>query len=841
MKMAAINFIKRRNKGRSSARIKKIAAIGISMILSASYTISAFDTYDFPQSFINENEIDAEIVVGSNAALDVTYAQLIIDELKNTGITIDEDSSNLQDKTNLVRIIYKDDRISSDDRLSAIKNNNELNYGETLEEVSETNGFDDSDSDFLNQETFKNGISDEDYQQTLKMFGGEFNYAFRDDIETLDKITDGIYYDNGDSFARYTIDFNSAIDLDDTTDLDNDMVGEVLTIMGNEFTIVNIDADGSDLNELELIGGTNKISLEEDERRTIEIDGEEYEIYVNIVTENKVSLEINGKTKSIDLFDTDEISGVTIAVTDLVDSSRDSVNGFAEIVIGGQKIKLQDNNRRVEVNEREINDKFEKYDITSDFSDGNNGMDTITITYKVDKETLLEEGDYLEDVLFNRFKIRYEGIDGNVNYNTLEINVDDDTINLDGKLFNNDRLSRGFIFTTSTNGADGETYLQGDKDDDRIFFSGSNLDLFIPNGITKASATEILIDFTNNDIEGSGFLMSEDTDNQYLYEITNSDSTDKQIDLDEIFDKDTIEEIQPDEFDSEIALNLANIIDNNALGILQLDTSEFGEAIIAFNNDLILDFSNIESTGVSGYIEVYLDTGDADGDNVADILERYTINLGWDVGDEEFDLMIDSNDMDFVNSDFSEIEDNDDVERYVTIYGTQVEYDTDTKDYVKIMIPEKQVRGEVDILFGNSNVEDRIQSMIVNKEYLNQKKDELIDDGYEIVKIENLDESNIINIKGLDIILDTEIDDLNNKIIIGGPAVNSAAAKILGLEYPTLAPKTELNINEAVIRYYDGSESLLIYGYAAKDTRVAVEELLKEDNYLTQEIFISTS
>jgi hypothetical protein len=469
---------------------------------------SAFNTYEFPQSFIKNNQIDAEIVVGSNAAIDATYAQLIIEKLKDTGITIDEESNNFQDKTNLVRITYKDERIDSDDKLNAIKSNNELNYGETLEEVSEINGFDDSDSDFLNEENFDNGISDEDYDQKLKMLGGEFNYAFWNDIDTLDEITDGIYYDNGDSFAQYTIDFSSAIDLDDTTDLDNDMVGEVLTIMGNEFTIVNIDADGSDLNELELIGGTNKISLEEDERTTLKIDGEDYEIYVNIVTENKVSLEVNGKTESIDLFDTDEISGLTIAVTDLVDSSRDSVNGFAEIVIGGQKINLKDNNRRVEVNEQEINDEFEEYDITSDFSDGNIGMDIITITYKVDEETLLEEGDYLEDVLFNSFKIRYEGIEGNVDYNILEINVDDDTINLDGKLFNNDRLSRDFIFTTSTNGADGETYLQGDSDDDRVFFSGSDLGLYLPNGITSVSATEILINFSENDIEGSGFLMS---------------------------------------------------------------------------------------------------------------------------------------------------------------------------------------------------------------------------------------------------------------------------------------------------------------------------------------------
>ncbi|MDA3855861.1 MAG: hypothetical protein PF569_06365 [Candidatus Woesearchaeota archaeon] len=299
--------------------------------------------------------------------------------------------------------------------------------------------------------------------------------------------------------------------------------------------------------------------------------------------------------------------------------------------------------------------------------------------------------------------------------------------------------------------------------------------------------------------------------------------------------------MQPDEFDPEIALNLINTIDNNVLGTLQLDTSEFGSPIIAYENDLILDFTNIESTGISGYLEISLDTSDADGDDSTDILERFNVTLGWDLSDDEFDLIIDDNDPDFVNVGFAEIEDNDDVERYVTVYGTIVEYDTDTQDNVKIMVSEEQIRGEVDILFGNNNIEENTKSIIIDIDELDDKRDELIDDGYEIVKVENLSEEDIINIKAPKIILDTQVNDLNNKIIIGGPAVNKVAAQILGVNFPTLAPDSELDINEAVIRYYDGYNSILIYGYAAKDTKVAIDELLKEDNIQGEEIFISVS
>jgi hypothetical protein len=286
--------------------------------------------------------------------------------------------------------------------------------------------------------------------------------------------------------------------------------------------------------------------------------------------------------------------------------------------------------------------------------------------------------------------------------------------------------------------------------------------------------------------------------------------------------------VQPDEFDPEIALNLINTIDNNVLGTLQLDTSEFGSPIIAYENDLILDFTNIESTGISGYLEISLDTSDADGDDSTDILERFNVTLGWDLSDDEFDLIIDDNDPDFVNVGFAEIEDNDDVERYVTVYGTIVEYDTDTQDNVKIMVSEEQIRGEVDILFGNNNIEENTKSIIIDIDELDDKRDELIDDGYEIVKVENLSEEDIINIKAPKIILDTQ-------------AVNKVAAQILGVNFPTLAPDSELDINEAVIRYYDGYNSILIYGYAAKDTKVAIDELLKEDNIQGEEIFISVS
>ncbi len=103
---------------------------------------------------------------------------------------------------------------------TTVRSNTELNYGEYLgwyndsgtihPGVTESQGFDDSDTDVLEEKRFDNDISDEDYEQTLELLGGHFNYALRDEVDGVTEITDGIFYNSGKAFARYTLNIDGS-------------------------------------------------------------------------------------------------------------------------------------------------------------------------------------------------------------------------------------------------------------------------------------------------------------------------------------------------------------------------------------------------------------------------------------------------------------------------------------------------------------------------------------------------------------------------------------------------------------------------------------------------------
>ena len=63
--------------------------------------------------------------------------------------------------------------------------------------------------------------------------------------------------------------------------------------------------------------------------------------------------------------------------------------------------------------------------------------------------------------------------------------------------------------------------------------------------------------------------------------------------------------------------------------------------------------------------------------------------------------------------------------------------------------------------------------------------------------------------------------------------------EIMGVDFPTYGDDTDVGRGEAVIRYYDIYNSLLVFGYEFEDTEFAVESLV-EDEVAGQEIFLIT-
>lgn len=808
---------------------KRISAVAASAVMVGSAVFGA-GLSNYPSNFVSGGEFDGQVVVGSAAAAsDTTAANSIIDDL----------ASEFSGDNEKVKITYKSSS-SGGDTVNAVKSTSQLNYGETLGSVSESSGFDDGDTDMLQDEDLDNGYSDEEYEQTLTLNGGTFNFALRDEVEGVDTIANGIFYSNDDTFATYVLDLKNVINLSDSgVDLDDDFVGQTMVIMGNEFTIGSITkSSNGELNKLELIGGSNKVSLGEGESTTVSVDGKSYEVAIQSVSSTEVLMTVNGESASIDEYDTEDVAGVSVAVTELVDSDRDSVKGYAEIVVGGQKVTLDggSGSKLIKINDEDVDDLYDGYEVYADFSDAGS-MDTITITYKVSDDTLLQAGDSLKDVLFDAFELVFEGTNS-PDYETLKLTVQDDDINIEGTLINGNEFDMDLVHAADSNGP---IYLKGDQDADRIFIKDS-LSMSIredgSNGITAYNSTHgtsfgtgfdttissLGIDFSATGIDGSGLLLYDDADEQYLYEIDSVDTNDNEIDVAEHLDDKGKDELTPAKLLTDLEVTLTG---NTTTTAANVSLSGLAGSSIGFANELMLDLSSVEAsllgTSTGGNFTFSLDTGDVDEDTTNDDNENYEVRLSWDSTDTEFDLSVPNDADSFENNGNEDNEDgNTDVKTYVTRYGTMIEFDNDESTWVEIRVPEEQVYAKVNLIFGGDGAS--VMTTTVDADMVDATKADLEDDGYTIVSTESVTQETV----EFDVsapVMDSDVSGMDDMIVVGGPAVNTVAAALLGMSYPTMGTASGVNMGEAVIRYFEASNSVLVYGYDAADTTAAANKL----------------
>lgn len=801
---------------------KRITAVAASAALVSSAVFGA-SLGNYPNNFVSNEKFNGQVVFGASAdAMDSASAASIIDDLK------DEFSGNNEK----VMITYKSSS-SGGEKLSATRSNAALNYGETIEAVTETSGFDDQDADVLEDGRFNNGISDEDYTQSVKLKNGTFNFALKDEVDGVNEITDGIFYNNAEEFAVYTLDFDSSIDLS-STDFDEELIGEELIIMGNEFTVAEVSADGSDnLDSITLVGGANKISIGEGESTSVTIDGTSYEIAVQAVsdgaTTDKVLLTVNGKSKSVDEFDTEDIAGVTIAVTDLVPSSRDTVKGYAELVVGGQKIKLEEGD--VQINDEDVDDLYDDYEIDVEFN--GNGMDQIVIRYQVSDDVLLQAGDSLDDVLFDAFSLVYEGTN-EPEWHVLDVRVSDDDIRISGKTEGGEDFNRDFLHMEDDTNSSSGVWIRGDQEEDRIFFDASKDFSANLNGPTLASNTNASFNVNSTSIKGSGFLLEVDNEEQYLYEISDikTGTTDHDTDFDEYLNGDDEEDIDFDDWDTDLGTTFTITTSTGGGGDrVDIALGQLGD-VIAFEGELLMNLvANTETLNIGSQtarLDFNLDSSDVDGDDTGEEDDGVRLEFSLDATDDEFDIdapvaLDGTSTTTFVNAGDADNEDgNSDVQTFVTKYGIHVVYDNEEKTYAEIKVPSEQVEGMAYLVFGGAVAEE--SSVTVDADAADDKVSELEDDGYTVVSRETVTAEEV-EFDVTSAVVDSEVSGTSDMIVVGGPAVNSVAAELLGLAFPTSGPDSGVSSGEAVVRYFEDSNSVLVYGYAAADTKAAAERL----------------
>lgn len=782
---------------------KRITAIAASAAIVSS-TVFGAGLSNYPSNFVENGKFMGQVVVGSDAApSDMTAAESLIADLK----------SEFSGDSEKVKIVAKKSA-SGGDSLSAIDDKETLNFGENLADVAEE--LDKDVSDLLEDGSLDNN----DYTQELVLLNGEYNYRIFDEVDDEEVAKDGLYYAANTGYAKYVLDFEDEPDIADDDDK-NSLVGETMEIMGNEFTVVEIDEE-----KITLIGGSNKIAVGESESATVSVDGKSYEVEVINVGDDEVLLSVNGETKTIDEYDTEEVAGVSVAVVELQSSSRDSIAGYAQLVIGGQKVELTTSN--VKINDEDLDDVYEDFDIEVTFLGSNldqkfNGFE---ITYKVDENVVLGEGDSLGDILFDSFGLTYEGTN-DVDYSEFKISTSKDEVKFSGDLFDGNELPTDFKLTTD-DGTNDQIYLGSDNK--RIYFQGSDL-----AGVTSLiqsssldaiayNADNVTVEFNisaaTTDVKNNMFFSLKDDDEFYLYEITSIDKDELEIDFSDVLaDKDT-NAVDIDDVQS--ALELNNNVASNTSNILEIDTSNLGTPELYLENELMMNFANVESSAFNSSSNnvnlTFSYNSDVEMDDTAFESDEFVLNIQRAADeDDAIELTIDSSNNDFISSD--EVEDGSDFDVYVDHYGTMVTIDTEDKDDVVIKVPNKEVEAEVTITFGASGGAET-KTVTVDAADLESAKEDLIDDGYQIVSEEEMSSEEV----EFSVNSATTNGSGSDMIVIGGPAVNQAARDLMGISSYTI-DQAGVNPGEGVARYFEDSNSVLIYGYSAADTTAIVNKV----------------
>jgi hypothetical protein len=193
----------------------------------------------------------------------------------------------------------------------------------------------------------------------------------------------------------------------------SDSEGESLTLFGQTFTVgVDTDTDTIVLYKsaqtLDLsVGGDNPNPSE-----TVTIDDEEYTIELTAASDTSATIKVtdsegNSDTKEINEADSKKIQSLEVAVN-IADESTATNTISAEVTVGAQKVKLEDGD---EVKLGTDEDAVDNTQI--DFGTGNpNNLTTLYINISAlntDEDAILEGGSFVDPV-FGTFKIDFAGI-----------------------------------------------------------------------------------------------------------------------------------------------------------------------------------------------------------------------------------------------------------------------------------------------------------------------------------------------------------------------------------------------------------------------------------------------
>jgi len=320
--------------------IKKIVALGtgFSMLGATMFGALAADLTEFPAPFVKDAKFDAKIVVGFDAQPQDVIASIdVANRLQysmtkestvagGTSVTMTGDSKKIEQSTNKLELNELADGVITSITSSDLK---------ALADGSIDNDFG----------TFK-------YTQVIDVPKVSAQYVQDPDnlwTDVNDIPGEYLVFPSTDFAYTYKISFSPALKSDHNTGSNGyleDIKGKKITILGKEYKILKAAHQSSNDIALTLMAGAQTDLLEEGATKTYTIGGKDYEVTASTITTSEVQFVINNElTTTLTEGDTYRLTdGTEVGVSDIMENEAGEAAGGdkVEFSIGAQKVVIDD-------------------------------------------------------------------------------------------------------------------------------------------------------------------------------------------------------------------------------------------------------------------------------------------------------------------------------------------------------------------------------------------------------------------------------------------------------------------------------------------------------------------
>jgi hypothetical protein len=802
--------------------IKKIVALGAGASMVGATMLSAIAAADlstYPDPFVKDGKFNALIVVGESAATqDVLGAIDIATSLQFASKTTQTVSTGTASTTTGTGDVKKIEQST-----------NKLEMNESISSIATS--VTSADLDALADGRITNEYGDFDYTQTIYLPDGGSRIIFGADPDDSDSVAKPYFYiPSGASVYRYKMSFTPALKSDHTTSGNQleDIKNKKIKIMGKEYTILKAAHPATNQTALTLMAGAVTDVLEEGQSKTYTIRGTDYDVTLDFVGTADAKFTVNGETtNSLAEGDTYKLAdGSELGVVDVL--AQEFAGGLrkVEFNLGASKIKIEDTNTMVQnwggvitVGSEDLSQV--KADIVTSTDDGTaHGCDvkitSIELNYTAGDDLYLDVGSSAADVAATK-----EGQTGNFlnkafdyKFQGLQIGKTEE-IELVPTGSNNYKIK----FTSKSGISYNQEFVarNGTNQFHLGRYSGSTMYDVVTNesGIVTKNEYFVLsknkyshiMQFKNvrpgtSTSDNQGTLVVKDVGDGTLHEITytnlygtlNLDGNTYRINVSGDTTSSTPNGIDLDG-DGSIGANVVN--------------PEFWTQYEAN-----ITFVASPSGGVENLMYI---TSEEDEDNVKDV-----ISIGFtESGDNKIDIEdnLNSSSGSYASTSLVQSEDGSYLYKWITNYGMQIELDRigsgNTQNKLKVIYPDEQVFGAF-FVEGNPEGTDYSTST-----------------GEGVVETTTI---NKIEVGAAVLDTDPAVDGREtqqNLIVVGGPAINKAAAVLLGKPFPSYGADSGIPENAAIIKLVQNGDNvaMIVAGWSAQDSQRAARVVADYETY----------